>query len=84
MLDITLNWTPNPDTVTKLIDLANQQQKSLEALLEEAVLQYFQLHDPEPLNVEDDPIVGFCSGSSDLGTRAEEILTAELQSNHLH
>ncbi len=79
MLDITLNWKPNPDTLTKLLDLANQQQKSLETLLEEAVLQYFQLQEQEPMSIEDDPIVGFCSGSPDLGTNAENILAAEIQ-----
>jgi hypothetical protein len=75
MLDITLNWKPNPHT------LANQQQKPLEALLDEAVLQYFQLQDQEFLSVEDDPIVGFYAGSPDLGTNPETILAAAIQPN---
>ena len=79
MLDVTLNWKPNPDTLAKLLALANQQQKPLEALLNEAVLQYFQLQEQEFLSVDDDPIVGLYSGSSDLGTNAENILAAEIQ-----
>jgi hypothetical protein len=80
MLDITLNWKPNPDTLAKLLALADQQQKPLEALLDEAVLQYFQLQEPEFLSVDDDPIVGLYSGSPDLATNAEDILAAEIQS----
>jgi DNA polymerase III psi subunit len=79
MLDITLNWKPNPDTLAKLLTLANQQQKTLEALLEEAILQYFQLQEQEVLSVDDDPIVGLYSGSPDLATNAEDILAAEIQ-----
>ncbi len=79
MLDITLNWKPNPDTLVKLLALANQQQKPLETLLDEAVLQYFQLQEQEFLSVDDDPIVGLYSGSPDLGTNAENILAAEIQ-----
>ncbi len=79
MLDITLNWKPNPDTLAKLLTLANQQQKPLEALLEEAILQYFQLQEQEVLSVDDDPIVGLYSGSPDLATNAEDILAAEIQ-----
>ena len=79
MLYLTLNWKPNPDTLAKLLTLANQQQKPLEALLDEAVLQYFQVQEQEILSVEDDPIVGLYSGSPDLGTNAETILAAEIQ-----
>lgn len=81
MLDITLNWKPNPDTLAKLLTLANQQQKPLEALLDEAVLQYFQLQDQEFLSVDDDPIVGFYAGSPDLSTNAEDILAVAIQPN---
>jgi hypothetical protein len=79
MLDITLNWKPNPDTLAKLLTLANQQQKTLEALLEEAILQYFQLQEQDFLSIDDDPIVGLYSGSPDLATNAEDILAAEIQ-----
>ena len=80
MIDITLNWKPNPDTLAKLLALSNQQQKPLETLLDEAVLQYFQLQERELLNVDDDPIVGLYSGSPDLATNAENILATEIQS----
>lgn len=79
MLDITLSWKPTPNTLTKLLTLSNQQQKPLEALLDEAVLQYFQLHDKELLDVDDDPIVGLYAGSPDLSNNAENILAAEVQ-----
>ncbi|MEM8506071.1 MAG: hypothetical protein AAF716_23340 [Cyanobacteria bacterium P01_D01_bin.1] len=79
MLDIILNWKPAPNTLTKLIALSNQQQKSLETLLDEAVLQYFQLHDRALLDVDEDPIVGLYTGSPNLSTDAEHILAAEVQ-----
>ena len=79
MLDITLNWKPDPNVLTKLIALSNQQQKPLETLLDEAVQQYFQLHEKEPLDIDDDPIVGFYTGSPDLASNAEEILAAEIR-----
>lgn len=75
MLDITLNWKPDPSVLTKLIELASQQQKPLKILLDEAIQQYFQVHDKEILAVDDDddPIVGFYSGSPDLASNAENI-----------
>ena len=79
MLDITLNWKPNPDTLAKLLSLANQQQKTLEALLEEAILQYVQIQEQEILSADEDPIVGLYSGSPDLATNAETILAADIQ-----
>lgn len=79
MLDITLNWKPDPNVLTKLIELANRQQKPLETLLDEAVQQYFQIHDKAPIDVEEDPIVGLYVGSPDLASNAESILAAEIQ-----
>jgi len=78
MLEITLTWKPNPEILEKLLALSTQQQKPLEALLDEAVLQYLQTKDRKPLTVEDDPIVGMYSGSPDLSIRAEEILEQEI------
>ena len=80
MLDIILNWKPDPNVLNKLMALANQQQKSLEALLDEAVQQYCQIHKKELIDVDEDPIVGFYAGSPDLAGDAEDILTAEIQS----
>lgn len=79
MLDVTLNWKPDPTILTKLLKLSNQQQKPLEALLDEALQQYFQIHDREPLDVDEDPIVGLYAGSPNLASDAESILAAEIQ-----
>jgi hypothetical protein len=79
MLDITLNWKPDPDTLAKLLALSTKHQKPLEILLDEAVQQYCQLQEREILNVDDDPIVGLYSGSPELATNAEDILAAEIQ-----
>ncbi len=79
MLDITLNWKPDPTILTKLVALANQQQKPVEARLDEAIQQYFQSHNRPILEVEDDPIVGFYAGNPNLASNAENILAAEIQ-----
>ncbi|MBO0350357.1 hypothetical protein J0895_14830 [Phormidium pseudopriestleyi FRX01] len=42
MLEITLNWKPDPQALTQLVQVAMQEQKSLESLLDEAVTQYLQ------------------------------------------
>ncbi len=36
MLEITLNCQPDPQTLTQLVQVAMQEQKSLESLLDEA------------------------------------------------
>ncbi|MFZ9738789.1 MAG: hypothetical protein ACO3EZ_12345 [Prochlorotrichaceae cyanobacterium] len=88
MLEIVLNWKPNPELLGQLLTLAQQRQKSLEMLLSEAVSQY--LRDAENQNqdsgysflrVEDDPIVGLYEGSPDLSVRDEDILLSEIQTN---
>lgn len=82
MLDVTLNWTPNPEILEQLLTLSNQKQKSLEVLLSEAVLEYLdanQTPDADTyLSAEDDPIVGLYEGSPDLSSRAEEILLQDI------
>ncbi|MGK7892020.1 MAG: hypothetical protein AB4042_22045 [Leptolyngbyaceae cyanobacterium] len=82
MLEITLNWTPNPEVLAQLLALSNQQQKSLETVLSEAVHQYVEAqksHQEPFLSVEDDPIVGLYEGSPDLSQRDEEILLQEIK-----
>lgn len=79
MLDITLSWKPDPSILKKLVALADQHQKPIEMLLDEAVQQYFQIHSRKPLAVDDDPIVGSYAGSPDLASRSEDILRAEIQ-----
>ena len=82
MLDVTLNWTPNPEILEQLLALSTQKQKSLEVLLSEAVLEYLDAnHTPDAdiyLSAEDDPIVGLYEGSPDLSSRAEEILLQDI------
>lgn len=41
-LEITLKWKPDPQTLTQLVQVAMQQQKSLESLLDEPIAQYLQ------------------------------------------
>ncbi|MEA5418332.1 hypothetical protein VB712_03780 [Spirulina sp. CCNP1310] len=85
MLDITLNWKPDPQTLTQLVQVAIQEQKSLETLLDEAIAQYLQANlTPNPLSPSPTPpdpfLTGLYDGSAELSTQAEAILTAEIQS----
>ena len=51
MLEITLNWKPDPQTLTQLVQVAILEQKSLETLLDEAISQYLQANlTPKPLS----------------------------------
>jgi hypothetical protein len=42
MLETTLNWKPDPQTLTQLVQVAILEQRSLESLLDEAIAQYLQ------------------------------------------
>ncbi len=82
MLEITLNWKPDPQTLTQLVRIAIQEHKSLESLLDEAIAQYLQANlAPNTLSASPttaDPFLdGLYDGSSELSTEAEAILTAE-------
>ncbi len=84
MLEITLNWKPDPQTLTQLVQVAILEQKSLESLLDEAIAQYLQANlAPNTLSASSataDPFLdGLYDGSSELSTEAEAILTAEIQ-----
>lgn len=86
MLEITLNWKPDPKTLTQLVQVAMQEQKSLETLLDEAIAQYLQTNlDSHPVTTSStcsDPFLGgLYDGTPELGTEAETILTAEIQSS---
>lgn len=86
MLEITLNWKPDPKTLTQLVQVAMQEQKSLESLLDEAIAQYLQANlAPQITSVTSsscpDPFLsGLYDGSPELATEAENILTSEIQS----
>jgi|GEM_PF-1431645 len=86
MLEITLNWKPDPKTLTQLVQVAMQEQKSLETLLDEAIAQYLQAnlaHQTTSITSScPDPFLsGLYDGSPELATEAETILTAEIQSS---
>lgn len=82
MLEITINWKPDPQTLTQLVQVAILEQKSLETLLDEAITQYLQANlTPKPLSASPTPpdpfLGGLYDGSPELGTEAEAILTAD-------
>ncbi|MDY7012399.1 MAG: hypothetical protein SVX43_02155 [Cyanobacteriota bacterium] len=81
MLEITLNWKPDPQTLTQLVQVALQEQKSLESLLDEAIAQYLQANLTVSASPETpDPFIGLYEGSPNLSTEAEAILRAEVTS----
>jgi hypothetical protein len=83
MLEITLNWKPDPATLTQLMQVALQEQKSLETLLDEAIQQYLQTNltpPTEPTEPIEDPLIGLYRGSPHLSTQAKQILQTEVQS----
>lgn len=49
MLEITLNWKPSATTLTKLMQIALQDQKNIETLLDEAITQYLETHPTQKL-----------------------------------
>ncbi|MEM8639623.1 MAG: hypothetical protein AAGG51_12525 [Cyanobacteria bacterium P01_G01_bin.54] len=57
MLEITLNWKPNPNTLTQLMQIALQDQKNIETLLDEAITQYLENYPTQqtPLTQEPTP-----------------------------
>jgi hypothetical protein len=83
MLEITLNWKPDPQTLTQLVQVALLEQKSLESLLDEAIAQYLQANfTPNPISASPTPPDPFLGGLYDgRGIEAEAILTAEIQSS---
>ncbi len=74
--------------MTQLVQVAILEQKSLESLLDEPIAQYLQANlAPNTRSASPptaDPFLdGLYNGSSELGTEAEAILTAEVQSSLL-
>ncbi|MCT7961306.1 hypothetical protein NG791_11555 [Laspinema sp. D1] len=74
--------------MTQRLRIAIQEHKSLESLLHEAIAQYLQANlAPNTLSASPatpDPFLdGLYDGSSELGTEAEAILTAEVKSSLL-
>jgi hypothetical protein len=80
MLEITLNWKPDPQTLTQLVQVAILEQRSLESVLDEAIAQYLQANlAPNTISASPatpDPFLdGLYDGSPELGTEAEAILS---------
>ncbi|NEO88020.1 MAG: hypothetical protein F6J87_27755 [Spirulina sp. SIO3F2] len=79
MLEITLNWKPDPNTLTQLVQVALQKHQSLETLLDEAIQQYLQTNPLAEPDLADDPLIGLYNGTPNLSTQAEDILNSEIQ-----
>ncbi len=78
MLEIVLNWKPRPEMLNQLMQISLEQNKSLEALLGEAIEQYLQTYCPSAPPTDTDPLIGLYEGSPETSIRAEEILETEI------
>jgi hypothetical protein len=81
----TLNWQPESALSEQILRLAHQRGQSPENILAEAVRFYLETQPVLPHSVSDsegdrsiDPLIGMFSGSPDLSTQAEEILSQEI------
>ncbi|MEM8640599.1 MAG: hypothetical protein AAGG51_17545 [Cyanobacteria bacterium P01_G01_bin.54] len=83
MLEITLNWKPDPDTLTQLVQVALQKHQSLETLLDEAIQQYLQTNPIAESEPTHDPLIGLYNGTPDLSTQAEDILSREIKAGKM-
>lgn len=79
-------WNPDSALLAKVMQLAQQRGQSPEVILSEAVTLYVENMetqeiepDPAAMNVENDPLIGLFSGSSDLAARSEDILQQEIK-----
>ncbi|MBD2578653.1 hypothetical protein [Oscillatoria sp. FACHB-1406] len=66
MLEIVLNWKPDTKVLTQLMQVAYQENKSLESLFEDAIAQYLQAR-LSPQNAPKspaipDPLIGLYDG----------------------
>lgn len=76
-----LGWTPDPQLLEQLTDLAQKRGQSLDALLTEAIVTYLDAQRsqaPTPSNPESDPLIGLFAGSPELATQSEAILQQEM------
>jgi len=71
MLNVTLNWTPEPKVLMQLMEVATEDCATLEQVLEDAIELYLEMKLGQPLSVENDPMVGLFSGSPDLSEQTE-------------
>lgn len=81
MTTSALNWTPEPQLLEQLIDLAQKRGQPLDALLTEAIVTYLdaqKLQEPTTSTSESDPLIGLFSGSPELATQSKVILQQEI------
>ena len=78
MTTSALNWTPEPQLLQQLTDLAQKRGLSLDVLVTEAILVYLDTQKSQELASESDPLIGLFSGSTGLATQSEAILQQEI------
>ena len=69
-----VQWTPEPNLIERLTQLAQKRGQTTESIITEAVLSYLQTQVPDENDVNDDPLIGLFSGSPDLATQSENTL----------
>lgn len=77
MAPSTLSWTPEPQILQALKELAQQRGQSLDALLTEAIVTYLDAQKSKELESttsDTDPLIGLFAGSPNLATESEETL----------
>ncbi len=78
MLEIVLNWKPRSETLNQLMQISLEQNKSLEALLEESIEQYLQTYRPSVPQTDTDPLIGLYEGAPETSVCVEEFLETEV------
>ncbi len=81
MTTSALNWTPDPQLLQKLTDLAQKRGLSLDVLMTEAIVGYLNAQKSKEPTPESDPLIGLFSGSTELATQSEAILQQEITSS---
>jgi hypothetical protein len=70
----TLDWTPEPQLVERLMELAQKRGQPLDALLTEAIVTYLnaqKVQELPPSPVEADPLIGLFAGSPRFVTQSD-------------
>lgn len=80
-MDTTFNWKPESLLLEKLLVVANQQDRSPEAIVTEAVKLYIEKQQLEIKNTQQDPLIGLFKGSPDLAISSEDILQEDIKEN---
>ncbi len=78
MTTSALNWTPEPQLLQQLTDLAQKRGLSLNVLMTEAIVEYLNAQKSPESVPESDPLIGLFSGSPELATQSEAILQQQI------